>query len=153
MLTDAAIRKAEPKEKSYKLSDKRGLYLLVTPSGGKLWRMNYRFCGKQKTLAFGSYPDVSIAEAREGCKEAHKLRKGGIDPSMERKARKEEALRNAMERAEKEAAALRFEIADSGALLIAANGAKLLLNPSQAGALHAFLNAARLEPNEGEPPC
>ena len=53
-LSDTAIRKIKPKDKAYKISDERGLYLLVTPSGGKLWRMKYRFDGKEKLISFGS---------------------------------------------------------------------------------------------------
>ncbi|GGB88005.1 hypothetical protein GCM10011494_02930 [Novosphingobium endophyticum] len=58
-LSFVAINAAKPRAKPYKLSDGAGLYLLVTPGGGRLWRMNYRFGGKQKTLALGLYPDVS----------------------------------------------------------------------------------------------
>src|SRR3546814_5917370 len=64
-LTAKAIDAAKPQASPYKLTDGLGLYLLVMPSGGRLWRMNYRFEGRQKTLAFGSYPDVSLAKARE----------------------------------------------------------------------------------------
>ena len=59
-LTDIKIRSAKPREKSYKLSDSGGLYLEVSPSGGKYWRWKYRFAGKEKRLAFGVYPDVSL---------------------------------------------------------------------------------------------
>lgn len=64
-LTDVAARTAKPKEKAYKLTDERGLYLVVDPRGGKLWRFNYRFERKQKTLACGTYPDTSLKLARE----------------------------------------------------------------------------------------
>jgi hypothetical protein len=148
MLTDAAIRKAEPREKPYKLSDRRGLYLLVNPNGGKLWRMNYRFDGKQKTLAFGTYPTVSLAQARESRKEAHKLLTSGIDPSMERKA-----CREAKRRMREEKASLKFEFTDTGALLIQVNAIRLLLNSSQANALRAFLDASKFKQDEAESPC
>ena len=59
--------------KAYKLSDRDGLYLLVTPSGGRYWRMNYRHYGKQKTLAFGVWPDTGLAEARAECDAARKV--------------------------------------------------------------------------------
>src|SRR3546814_1048299 len=68
-LTAKAIDAAKPQASPYKLTDGLGLYLLVMPSGGRLWRMNYRFEGRQKTLAFGSYPDVSLAKARERSEE------------------------------------------------------------------------------------
>jgi hypothetical protein len=64
MLTDTEIRKAKSKDKPYKLSDNGGLQLLVTPAGGKLWRLAYCFGGKQCGLAFGKYPEVSLATAR-----------------------------------------------------------------------------------------
>jgi integrase len=64
MLTDTAIRNAKPRERPYRLGDSRGLYLLVTPSGGKWWRFDYRFGGKRKSLSTGTYPDVALKEAR-----------------------------------------------------------------------------------------
>lgn len=64
MQTDTEIRKAKPTEKPQKMSDGGGLFLLVTPQGSKLWRLAYRFAGKQKTLAIGEYPTVSLADAR-----------------------------------------------------------------------------------------
>lgn len=88
MLSDIETRKAKPKDSPYKLTDERGLYLLVTPSGGKLWRMNYRFGGKQKTLSFGAYPDVSLSEARAKREEARKQLAAEIDPGAQKKATK-----------------------------------------------------------------
>ena len=87
MLTDTAVRNAKPKEKSYKLTDGKGLYLLVNQAG-KYWRMDYRFSGKRKTLALGVYPDVGLKEARERRDEARKQRGAGIDPGEARKAMK-----------------------------------------------------------------
>ena len=63
-LTDVAIRNAKPREKPYKVGDTLGLFLLVQPSGGKLWRVKYRIDGKEKKLAIGIYPQVGLAEAR-----------------------------------------------------------------------------------------
>ena len=88
MLSDIEARKAKPKDKPYKLTDERGLYLLVNPNGGKLWRMNYRFDAKQKTLSFGVYPDVSLKDARDRRDEARKQIAAGIDPGEHRKAEK-----------------------------------------------------------------
>ncbi len=87
-LTDSAIRNAKPGEKQRKLSDGRGLYLLVTVKGGKWWRFDYRHGGKRKTLSMGVYPDVSLKDAREARDEARKLIAKGIDPSELRKAEK-----------------------------------------------------------------
>lgn len=64
-LNDIAIRTAKPKEKSYKLSDGGGLYIEISPSGGKWWRYKYRFGGKEKRISLGTYPDTSLADARE----------------------------------------------------------------------------------------
>lgn len=88
MLTDTGVRNAKPKDKPYKLSDERGMHLLVTPTGGKLWRLFYRYSGKQKTLALGAYPDVSLARARERRDEARRLLAEGVDPGAQRKAEK-----------------------------------------------------------------
>jgi hypothetical protein len=89
-LTDIAIRTAKPSEKPRKLADEKGLYLLVQSTGAKLWRLNYRFDGKQKTLALGSYPDTSLARAREKRDEARKLLANEIDPGSQRKLDKQE---------------------------------------------------------------
>ncbi|HLF98149.1 MAG TPA: integrase arm-type DNA-binding domain-containing protein [Methylococcaceae bacterium] len=86
MLSDVEIRKAKPTDKPYKKSDERGLYLLIQPSGAKLWRFNYRFDGKQKTLAVGAYPDVSLTLARKRRDEAREQIAQGIDPGAQRKA-------------------------------------------------------------------
>lgn len=87
-LTDTAVRNAKPGEKTTKLFDERGLYLEVSPSGGKWWRLKYRFDGKEKRLSLGVYPDVSLKDARERRDAARKLLANGIDPSENRKAQK-----------------------------------------------------------------
>lgn len=82
-LSDAKVRKAKcpPEKRQIKLSDGRGLYLLVTASGGKYWRFNYRFHGKQRTCALGVYPDVTLAMARERLQRARTMLAQGRDPS------------------------------------------------------------------------
>jgi integrase len=87
-LSDAKIRTAKPAEKPYKLADERGLYLLVNPTGGRLWRFKYRVGGKEKLLALGSYPDVGLKDARERRDAARAQVAKGIDPSAARKAAK-----------------------------------------------------------------
>jgi len=87
-LTDAAVRNAKPTEKPRKLSDEKGLFLLIQPSGSKYWRQKYRFEGKEKLLALGVYPDVSLAEARARRDEARKLLANGVDPSAFKQANK-----------------------------------------------------------------
>lgn len=87
-LTDQTIKKAKPGTRPIKLSDEKGLYLLVTVSGSKLWRWKYRVDGKEKVMALGSYGDVSLAQARELMGEARKVLRSGTDPMAERKATK-----------------------------------------------------------------
>lgn len=88
VLTDAGIRASRPQEKAYKRFDERGLFLLVTPSGARLWRFKYRIGGREKLLALGAYPDVSLKQARDRREAARKLVADGIDPSARRQAEK-----------------------------------------------------------------
>lgn len=85
-LSDLSIRRAKPAERPQKLSDGRGLYLLVTPSGGRYWRFKYRHLGKEKLLALGVYPDVPLSLARMRRDQARQLVAQGIDPSQQKKA-------------------------------------------------------------------
>lgn len=92
MLTDSACRKAKAGEKDYKLADAHGLFLLVRTNGSKLWRLKFRFANKEKQLAFGSYPEISLTAARNKRATARALLDQGIDPSLDKKRRKAEAL-------------------------------------------------------------
>ena len=85
-LTDTAIRNAKPGEKPAKIFDERGLFLLVTPAGGKWWRLRYKFDGKEKLLSLGTYPDTGLKDARTRRDDARKLLADGIDPGENRKA-------------------------------------------------------------------
>jgi len=85
-LTDTRIRNAKPKDKFYRLADGGGMYLEITPSGGKWWRLKYRIDGREKRLSLGTYPTVSLKDAREKREAARKLLSDGIDPSENRKA-------------------------------------------------------------------
>jgi integrase len=87
-LTDVAIRNAKPREKPYKMGDALGLFLLVQPSGGKLWRLKYRVDGREKKHGLGIYPDVSLGEARRRRDEARELIAMGKDPSREKQKSK-----------------------------------------------------------------
>lgn len=87
-LSDTAIRAAKPKEKTYLMTDGEGMYLEITPAGGKWWRFKYRFDGKQKRLSLGTYPDTGLKEAREKRQEVRRLLATGVDPSENRKAKK-----------------------------------------------------------------
>lgn len=88
MLTDKKVRQAKPKEQSYRIADGFGLYLMVTPSGGKLWRWKYRFRGVEKLMTFGKYPAVPLAKAREKLGAARELLASDVDPMEQRKAEK-----------------------------------------------------------------
>jgi integrase len=88
LLNEAKIRSARPQERAYKLFDERGLFMLVTPTGGRLWRFRYRLGGVEKLLTLGAYPDVTLKRAREKRDDARKLVADGIDPSAKRQAEK-----------------------------------------------------------------
>lgn len=83
-LSDTALRNAKPGDKPYKLYDERGLYLIVNPSGGKWWRLKYRLDGKEKTISLGTYPEVTLAQARGKRDDARALVAGNTDPSYHR---------------------------------------------------------------------
>ncbi len=86
MLTTVQIKNAQPRPKPYKLFDGLGLYLLVTPSGGKLWRFKYQWDGKEKLLAFGQYDELGLVEARNARDDARQTLRQGRDPGAERAA-------------------------------------------------------------------
>ncbi|MDR2935600.1 MAG: Arm DNA-binding domain-containing protein, partial [Candidatus Adiutrix sp.] len=98
-LSDVLLRSLKPGPKAYKKTDGSGLYLVVTPAGGKLWRIDYRFDGKRQTLSLGAWPVVTLAEAREKLLVAKREIKAGRNPA---------AAKQALSQAEK-AAALTFE--------------------------------------------
>src|ERR1700722_14334637 len=85
-LTETLLRSAKPAQKAASLFDKRGLYLEISPAGGKWWRLKYRFDGKEKRLSLGVYPDVSLKVARDRRGAARKLLSDGIDPGENKKA-------------------------------------------------------------------
>ncbi|WP_051626135.1 tyrosine-type recombinase/integrase [Kozakia baliensis] len=85
MLTDSQVRTAKGKEKAYKITDGGGLYVQITPPGGKHWRWRYEFNKKEKTLTLGSYPEVSLADARVERDAARKVLRAGRDPSIEKR--------------------------------------------------------------------
>jgi len=87
-LTDAKVKNAKPGDKQYKIYDEKGLFVIVRPDGGKWWRFRYRVGGKEQTLSLGTYPDVSLKEAREKRKAALNQLDAGDDPAALRKSRK-----------------------------------------------------------------
>src|SRR3954454_2208544 len=86
ILTEMRVRGAKPAEKPYKLFDERGLFMLVTTAGGRLWRFRYWIGGVEKLLTLGTYPDVSLKRAREKRDDARRLIADGIDPGAKRRA-------------------------------------------------------------------
>ncbi|MBS4430652.1 DUF4102 domain-containing protein [Pectobacterium punjabense] len=89
-LTDTKVRSAKPEEKEYSLVDGDGMFLLIHPNGSKYWRFRFRFGGKQHLMAFGVYPEVSLADARQKREAARKLVAAGIDPREQKRAVQEE---------------------------------------------------------------
>lgn len=138
-LTDVAIRTAKPSAKPVRMFDALGLYLEISPAGGKLWRFKYRHAGKEKRLALGKYPDVSLKDARAKRDEARKLLANDVDPALERKVC---AVR------QKVAAAETFEaVADELLALKEANG----ISPSYRTKIKGAM-AANLFPALGKVP-
>lgn len=144
-LTTAAIERAMPgvtptgrsTSKPYKIGDSAGLYLQVAPSGGKWWRLKYRFGGREKGLSLGVYPVVSLIEARRTRDRYRALLKQGIDPGeqlkMERAARLADEARQIAE--------TRFVLDDKGALSFRLGKRCLSLTPDETRALRVFLDA------------
>jgi len=140
-LTQSLIRKAKPREKPYKLYDFQGLCLLVNLNGSRCWRFNYRFGGRQKTISFGGFPEISLEEAREKRDEARAKVKAGIDPSEERR----EAKRNATIQT---ATHFRLDRSPSGDLTIMTSNRRITLTMAQTEALRAFLIAVPVDHKE-----
>jgi hypothetical protein len=101
MLSDTKVRVSKSRDRPYKLCDARGLYLLLKPNGGRLWRFRYRYAGVEKLLAMGQYPDTSLQKGREKRDEARVILAGGGDPGMKREIEKS-ALVNTFEAIAKE---------------------------------------------------
>ncbi len=94
-LTDLKCKTAKNRLKPYKMSDSGGLYLEVMPNGSRYWRLKYRFLGKEKRLAFGVYPEVSLSEAREKRDQARRLLANQTDPSTAKKEKRRQAVLSA----------------------------------------------------------
>ena len=138
-LTTEAIENAKPGDKPIRRFDGGGLYLEVSRSGGKWWRLKYRFGGKENRLSLGVYPGVSLSEAREQRDTLRALLADGIDPGEHAKGAR------AAERAEKarQIAATRFTLDNDGALSFRLGNRRLALSPAETAELRAFLDATR----------
>ena len=149
-LTDQLVDQARAKAKPYKIADGGGLCLLVNTTGSKWWRLNYRVKGKYKTLAIGTYPDVSLTEARERREEARKLLADGIAPSVVKQAHKAElnakktgALEAQIAEEARLIAATRFMLDNEGALSFRFGKRHIALTSGETTELRTFLDATR----------
>ncbi len=140
-LTDAKVQAIIPRDNPYKLGDGGGLYLYVQPSGARHWYMRYRRLGKQRRLALGAYPGVSLVMARAVRDRIHRLLAEGQDPAVV--LREERTLAR-----ERQAADRTFRLAfnEAGELTIDKPHSRMRLNAAQVAALRAFLRAT----NDGE---
>lgn len=131
-LTDDAIEAVKPRERPFKVADGGSLYLLVSPSGGKLWRFNFRIDGKRKTLALGKFPGMSVATARERAKNARDMLAEGIDPA---EAKRQARLGRVA------AEPKRFLIDSDGSLVVRLPRRTVALSPQETRDLRQFLVA------------
>lgn len=138
-LTDEVINTARPGIKPVKLTDGRGLFILLAPTGGKWWRYKYRFGDKEKQFSLGVYPTVSIAEARAKHAEYRAMVAEGVDPcahvQSEKAERKAEAARQLWR--------TRFLLDNDGALSFLLGNRRVVLSPSETSELRAFLDATQ----------
>lgn len=135
-LTDTQILRLQPREKSYKLSDGKCLYLLIHPSGRKYWRMSYRRSDKESTLSGGTYPEVSLSSAREWRNAMQKLIDAGVNPN-ERKQEQRKQIQPSKSITPK----LKFIMNDHAGMTIETYSNRVILSEVQVIALKAFLNA------------
>ncbi|NMZ58304.1 Arm DNA-binding domain-containing protein [Pseudomonas nitroreducens] len=135
-LDDSGLSALQPKDRPYKVSAGAGLFLEVNPHGSKLWRLKYRFGGKENRISLGAFPAVSLEQARQARDEAREMLKAGTDPSAVRKEAKAEQ-QNQRARAK----AFRLVMSLDGALTIEIPAQILNLNPAQTAAIRAFLHA------------
>ncbi len=136
-LTDPAVRNAKPRAAPYKVADGGGMSLRVQPEGSKLWRLDYRFDGKRKTLAMGAYPDLSLADARQRRDEARRLLAQGVDPSAVR--REQKARETAQRKAGQGDHRVRVALAIDGQFEIWKGGAVVRLRADEAAAVRDLL--------------
>lgn len=138
-LTTPRIRNTKPGAKPTKLFDGHGLFLLITPTGGKWWRLKYRFAGKEKQLSLGVYPDIGLKEARSKCGLFRAMLSDGIDPSEYMKA--ERATKQADQA--RQVTATRFSLDSDGALSFRLGNRRLMLTHDETAELRTFLDATR----------
>jgi len=136
-LTDDAVSDAKPGAKPVKIFDERGLFLLVSPSGGKWWRFRYDFNGKENALALGVYPSVGLEDARKARDEARQLLAQGIDPAQVR--RQEKARDKSEHLAAMDASTVKVSASINGTVEIWKGRAVMCLTSEEARAVKALL--------------
>lgn len=135
-LSNTKIGSIRPQDKPFKVSDEKGLFLLVNPNGEMYWRIRYRLAGREKSLSLGTYPDVSLKEARTARDVIRDMLSKGMGPSAYRKA--EQASEQASLSAPK-----RFLLDNSGALSFALGNRRLTLTTAETQELRLFLEATK----------
>lgn len=135
-LTEEQIVGLAPKDRQYKISDGRGLYLLVEPSGIKRWRMSFHLRGRENTIAFGDYPEMSLADARQQCVNANQLVSDGVNPvELKRLQRRQTQATTPTPRK------FHLSMNDQGGMVIENRSNRMALTAQQVAALRAFLIA------------
>jgi len=138
-LNNAKINSCHPKDKPLRLTDEKGLFLLVNPNGSKYWRLRYRISGKEKSLSLGIYPEVDLKEARAKRDEARRMLADGIDPSASRKMLRAQIAADASQASTRK----RFLLDSNGALSFALGNRHLSLSPTETQELRRFLDATK----------
>lgn len=138
-LTDEEIKSLKPKAKPYKISMGNSLHLNIQPNGSIYWRAKYRLGGKEKTLSIGTYPKISISEARKILDNAKVMMRNGVDPTTVMREEKREVREESKRR--KFETSFKLDLAEDGGIVIARNNKTLSLTAKQTGVLKTFLNA------------
>ena len=136
-MTPESVRAAKPAAQAIKIFDERGLFLLISPSGGKWWRFRYRFNGKENLLSLGVYPAVGLDEARQKRDEARQLLAQGIDPAVARREEKSRAKAVALQTMD--ASTVRVSASTDGTVEVWKGRAMMCLTPEEARAVQALL--------------
>ncbi|MFC6519271.1 Arm DNA-binding domain-containing protein [Undibacterium arcticum] len=137
-LTEKQVAELVPKSNVYKIGDGHGLYLLIEPTGKKRWRMIYRRLGKGTALSFGTYPEMSLTNARQQCADAHRLIADGIDPIEQKRERRKQT-----QAARPITRKFHFSMNDQGDMVIENSSNRLTLTVPQVAALRTFDRSKR----------
>jgi hypothetical protein len=142
-LTEQEINKLLPRTKRYTISDGKNLYLVIEPSGAKRWHFSYRRLGKPTTLSFGTYPETSIAEARQQRENVSRLIINGVDPAAQRREEQKQ-----VRIARPKAPILHISMGEHGGMTIENKYSRITLPQAQVAALKAFMAATSAQNEE-----